>query len=202
MWRRAGLFAAIVYMIGLPRTSMAFSMRISTPMPASAPAWVCSRGSSLAKIASRMGPLSCSTAVPKKRRNPEFELAVALRLEVCVHDADAPVGAEVFQDAALGPLPVGEVFVIEHDHAALGCDVGPFAAAGREQARVAVVPGTEDQRLDGVGEPHGHAGFLAGVAARVAATLMRPLTILNAMRRSSGWARCGHRPLILHRIKT
>ena len=50
--------------MGLPRTSPERSILISTPMPLSAPSWVCSRGLSLAKIASRIGPLSCSSAVP------------------------------------------------------------------------------------------------------------------------------------------
>src|SRR6187551_3049315 len=61
-------------MIGLPRASIAFSILISAPMPASAPAWVCSRGNSFAKIASRTGPLSCSSTEPKKRRKPESRM--------------------------------------------------------------------------------------------------------------------------------
>src|SRR6476469_10035213 len=55
---------------GLPRISIALSILTSTPMPASAPTWVCSRGNRLAKIASRTEPLSCSSALPKNRRKP------------------------------------------------------------------------------------------------------------------------------------
>ncbi len=55
---------ASAYGSGLPRTSAARSILTSTPIPVSAPTWVCSRGNSLSKIALWIGPLSCSAAVP------------------------------------------------------------------------------------------------------------------------------------------
>ena len=52
------------YGSGLPRTSAARAILISTPMPLSAPSCSCSRLESFWKIVSRTGPLSCSSAVP------------------------------------------------------------------------------------------------------------------------------------------
>ena len=74
-------------MIGLPLISIAFSILISTPMPASAPTWVCSRGNSMLKIFSRVGPLSCSSTLPKKRRKPDSStpLRCALKLAYITH---------------------------------------------------------------------------------------------------------------------
>jgi hypothetical protein len=59
------IVAAITrYGSGLPRTSAAREILISTPRPWSAPSCSCSRLLSRWKMASRMGPLSYSSAVP------------------------------------------------------------------------------------------------------------------------------------------
>ena len=159
-------------MIVLPRASSAFSILTSAPMPVSAPAWVCSRGSSSEKILACTGPLSISSTLPKKRMKPELEHAVVLRLEVGVHDADAPVVAEVFQHALLRALPPGQVLAVVGDHGALGRDVRPQRPDGGDQQRIAVVPGAADQGLEGVGEGHGGVLSMAHlITGRAANTL-------------------------------
>ena len=83
-----------------------------------------------------------------------LQYAIALRFEVGIHHAHALVVRQVLQHRALGALPPRQVCVVEHNHAALGRDVRPLWPVCGEQARIAVVPGVADQRLDGVGERH------------------------------------------------
>jgi Uncharacterized protein conserved in bacteria (DUF2252) len=45
--------------------------------------------------------------------------AIALRLEVGVHHAYAPVVRKILQHRALGALPPCQMRIVEHDHAAL-----------------------------------------------------------------------------------
>jgi hypothetical protein len=63
------------------------------------------------------------------------------------------------------------MIIVEHDHAALGADIGALRAAGCDQARIAVVPGIANEGLNRVGERHednlamlegGQFGLLAG----------------------------------------
>ena len=79
-----------------------------------------------------------------------------LRFEIRVHHADALLHAEIAQHRALAPLPIGEMLVVEDDHAALRRDVRPFRTDARQQARIAVVPCVADERLDRLREGHGH----------------------------------------------
>ena len=59
------------YRNGLPRASIAFSIFTNAPMPVSAPACVCSRGTSSEKIFWCTGPLSINSTWPKKRMKPD-----------------------------------------------------------------------------------------------------------------------------------
>ena len=91
----------LAYMNGLPRTSMAFSTRISTPIPASAPTWVCSRGNNCPKdsFANRASFMQLDRT--KKAQETRFQYSIALRLEVGVHHAHALVVAKIFEHGAL-----------------------------------------------------------------------------------------------------
>ena len=111
-------------------------------------------GVSLAKIASWIGPISCSSAVPQNRRKPNSSILsrCALKFEyITTTRRSCPRFSSAF---FFGPFPIGEVLVVEHDHAALGADVRAVLADGRQHARIAVVPGVVDKRLDRVAERH------------------------------------------------
>jgi len=87
-------------------------------------------------------------------QKPGLENLLVLRLEVRVDDADALVVAEVVECAALRAFPPGEMRVVVDDHAALRRDVRPERPDGGDEARIAVVPGVADERLDRVGQRH------------------------------------------------
>src|ERR1700685_882158 len=94
-------------------------------------------------VVDRPAVVQFGTAVESQKAR--VENAVALRLEVGVDHANALVVAEVFQRLLLRALPIGEMVVVENDHAALGRDVGAIRALRRDQARRAVIPGRPDE---------------------------------------------------------
>jgi len=94
-----------------------------------------------------------------KAQEAGFEHALALRLEIRVHDADVPVTAEIGERLLLRALPIGEVLVVIDQHRALGGDVGPVRPGGRQQARIAVDPGAIDKRSDLLADRHCYSRF-------------------------------------------
>src|SRR5262249_9146482 len=82
------------------------------------------------------------------------EHAVALRLEVRVYDADALVVRQVGERLLLAPLPIGQMLVVEHDHAALDRDVGAVRSVGGDETGRAIVPGGPDQVADFLADRH------------------------------------------------
>ena len=90
----------------------------------------------------------------EKTQEAALQNAVALRLEIRIHHADALIVRQVLEAGALRALPIGEVFVVEHDHAALDRDIGARRSGRGDKARATVVPGIADQFLDGVGKRH------------------------------------------------
>src|SRR5271154_6667898 len=102
------------------------------------------------------GPALVQHDAAVKAQEATFEHTIALRLEIRVHHADALIVRQIFQRRALGALPIGEVSVVEHDHAALDRDIGPRQPGGGDEARGTVVPGVADERFYSVGERHWH----------------------------------------------
>src|SRR5712671_6297897 len=96
---------------------------------------------------------------PVKAQEAGFEYAVALCLEIRVHDADAQFAAEIGERLLLRALPIGEVLVVIDQHRALGGDVGPVRPGGRQQARIAVDPGVVDKRSDLLADRHCYSRF-------------------------------------------
>ena len=80
-------------------------------------------------------------------QEPRIQNAFTLRLEVGIHNAHALFVPKVFQCLFLGALPIGEMVVVENDHAALGRYVGTVATLRRNEAWRAVIPGRPDERF-------------------------------------------------------
>src|SRR5579885_3694642 len=104
------------------------------------------------RLADRSALMQLGAAVEAQKA--ALEHAVTLGFEIGIHHADPLVVRKIFERGALGPLPVSEMRIIEHDHAALGTDIGSLRSVGGDQARIAVVPGIADERFDRVGERH------------------------------------------------
>src|SRR5215470_11118526 len=105
------------------------------------------------RLAHGAGLIELSGAVEAQEAGVEH--AVALRLEVGIHDGDAAVVAEILQCLALGALPIGEVLVVVDQHRALGGDVRAVRPLRCQQARRAVGPGVVDEVLDLLADRHG-----------------------------------------------
>src|SRR5258708_16431509 len=100
------------------------------------------------------GPAVVQFGPAVEAQKARVENAVALRLEVGVDHANALVVAEVFQRLFLRALPIGEMVVVEYDHAALGRDVGAMRALRRHKAWRAVIPGRPDERFEFFADGH------------------------------------------------
>src|SRR5271154_3932325 len=105
------------------------------------------------------GPAVVQFGMAVESQKARVENAVALRLEVGVDHANALVVAEVFQRLFLRALPIGEMVVVENNHAALGRDVGAIRALRRDQAWRAVIPGRPDEGFELFAD--GHELFLS-----------------------------------------
>src|SRR5579862_5740658 len=103
-------------------------------------------------------PALVQFGTPVEPQEAGVENAVAMRLEVGVDHANALVVAEVFQGLFLRALPIGEMVVVENDHAALGRDVGAVRALRRHKAWRAVIPGRSDERFEFFAD--GHEGLI------------------------------------------
>src|SRR4051812_3066394 len=91
------------------------------------------------------GPALVQCGRPVEAQEAGVENAVALRLEVGVDHANAFVVAEVFQRLFLRAFPIGEMIIVENDHASLGRDVGSVRPLRRHQTWRAVIPGGPDE---------------------------------------------------------
>src|SRR5262249_12674139 len=76
---------------------------------------------------------------PVKSQKPRIKNTIALCLEVGIDHTNALVMAEVFEGLFLRAFPIGEMVVVEYNHASLGRDVRAVRPLGRKQAWSAII---------------------------------------------------------------